>query len=116
MTRCECGFTARTKAGLAVHQKAAHGESHASNRKALERTLTILRKLGRIEDIDAATVQTIRSLADALDVDPSNAQMWKVYREALNDLMEQDEHADDDLEKALAALRSTAPLVHPKAT
>lgn len=82
------------------------------NRRAAEKMLRILNKLGRIEDVDAARVQTIRSLADALDADGSNAQMWRTYRDAVEDMMRADEHADSSLAAALAEIRSAGPLGH----
>lgn len=83
------------------------------NRKAAEKMLRILNKLGRIEDIDAARVQTVRSLSDTLDADGSNAQMWRTYRDAVEDMMRADEHADSSLEAALAEIRSAGPMGHP---
>jgi hypothetical protein len=62
-----------------------------TNRGQLEQTLKELRRLGRIEKIDAAAVQALRSMAFALDADPSNAALWRQYREALRELT-----ADDD--------------------
>jgi hypothetical protein len=65
----------------------------------LEQTLKELRRLGRIEKIDAAVVQALRSMAFALDEDPSRAALWRQYREALRELT-----ADDDDGTAAAAL------------
>lgn len=58
--------------------------------------------MGRLEKIDAAAVQMVRSQAHALDDDPGNAALWRQYREALRELT-----ADDDsgsVEEALAGL------------
>lgn len=115
MERClepGCHFVAKSRAGLIAHMRAAHGANRGANRKALEKTLSILRGLGRVEDIDAVRIQTLRSLADELDRDPSNAQMWRTYREAIADMMRTDDDANDDLEKALAEIRSVSPLGH----
>lgn len=109
--RCpECGFCARTSQGLAAHRRLQHATDLGRNRRAAERTLAILRQTGRIEDVDAARVETIRSLADALDQDGSNAQMWRTYREAIEDLMRADDHADDELAQALAEIRGATAL------
>lgn len=106
MNRCECGFIAKTPAGLAAHKRRAHPDTGGDNRKAAERFLVELRKQGRLEPVDVARIQTIRGLADALDADPQNAQMWKQYREATEALLRQDDDVNDALEKALADLRS----------
>jgi hypothetical protein len=70
-----------------------------TNRGQLEQTLKELRRLGRLEKIDAAAVQALRSMAQALDGDPGNAALWRQYREALRELT-----ADDDDGSADAAL------------
>ena len=114
--KCECGFVARTSAGLASHKRTAHPDCGGDNRRAAERFLTELRRLGRLETIDVARVQTIRGIADSLDDDSSNAALWKVYREAVDDFMRQDDNANDALSKALAAINSAAPVVHPQET
>jgi len=70
-----------------------------TNRGQLEQTLRELRRLERIGKMDAAVVQALRSMAFALDGDPSNAALWRQYREALRELT-----ADDDDGSADAAL------------
>ena len=77
-----------------------------TNRAQLERTLRELRRLGRVEEIDAATVQSLRSMAFALDADPSNAALWRQYREGVRELT-----ADDDDGSADAALAELFPEV-----
>lgn len=66
-------------------------EAASCNVRALEVTLSELERLGRLELIDTAKVQIVRSLASALDADPSSASLWRQYREALGELT-----ADDD--------------------
>jgi hypothetical protein len=78
--------------------------------------LAILKNLGRVEDVDAARVQALRSLSDAVDRFPKNAQLWRVYRDAIEDLLTQDDRANDDLEKALAEIRSAGPIRDAAAT
>ena len=70
-----------------------------TNRGQLEQTLRELRRLGRVERVDAAVVQALRSMAAALDEDPARASLWRQYREALRELT-----ADDDDGSADAAL------------
>ena len=63
-----------------------HGVCWMNNHSQLLRTLRELRRMGRIEAVDAAAVQALRSMAAALDADPSNAALWRQYREALREL------------------------------
>lgn len=82
----------------------------SANTEAIEATLATLTDLGRLEPIDAAHVQGLRSMAAALDRDPGNAALWRQYREALADLLEADSDADSDLAEALETIRSAAPM------
>ncbi len=72
------------------------------NASELGKTIAELRRFGRIEDIDAARLQMLRSMARAVDADPANAALWRQYREALKDLTANDSHASVD--KALSEL------------
>ena len=80
---------------------------HGPNRRATETTLKALRAAGRLEPVDAAHEQLVRSLADAVDASPENAALWKQYREALAD-MRKPEDDDGGLEAALASIRGAA--------
>ena len=73
-----------------------------TNHGQLEQTLKELRRLGRIERIDAAAVQALHSMAFALDANPQNAALWRQYREALRELTADD--SDGTADEALAAL------------
>jgi hypothetical protein len=73
-----------------------------TNRGQLEQTLKELRRLGRIEKIDAAAVQALRSMAGALDADPAHAALWRQYREALREMSADD--SDGSLDEAVAEL------------
>ena len=73
------------------------------NGVAFERTLAVLVLAGRIEEIDAARVQALRSMAASLDEKPFNSQMWREYREALEGLTTDDAN-DGALEALLAEL------------
>jgi hypothetical protein len=81
-----------------------------NNHGQLERTLRELRRLGRVEEIDAAAVQMVRTMSAALDADPFNAALWRQYREALRELTA-DESGDavgDALESLFAEVRDEA--------
>lgn len=108
----ECSFEAKTAQGLSSHRRARHGRRQTSgaNAAAMESTLTELRRLGRFEDVDAARVQALRSMAAALDDNPYNSQMWREYREALNEVLKADDDADDGLAAALAQIRGAAEM------
>lgn len=76
-----------------------------ANVDALNETLGVLTELCRLDRVDAAVVQALRSMAEALDLDPSNAALWGRYLGALGALLEADSDADDDLSAALAEIR-----------
>jgi hypothetical protein len=78
-----------------------------TNSGQIEQTLKELRRLGRVERIDAAAVQMVRSMARALDDDPSNAALWRQYREAVGELTAHDD--DGSVDEALAALLAEVP-------
>lgn len=81
------------------------------NIDALEKTLSTLRNLGRLEAVDAALVQALRSMAESLDRDPSNAALWRQYREALRELRadESDSSVDADIEALYSEVRDSSP-------
>lgn len=81
-----------------------------TNAQALEETLSILSNTKRIEDVDAAAVQALRSMAWALDEDPSKAALWREYLNALAEVRRADDDADGGLNDALAQIRSAAAL------
>ena len=110
MKRCiTCGEQFETGAGLASHRRARHRRVRGENRKAAEAMLAELKRFGRVDDIDIARVQMVRSLADQLDSDPSNAQMWRTYLEALTDLMGPNDDGDE-IETLIAQINSRAPV------
>jgi hypothetical protein len=82
------------------------------NRRATERTITALRKGGRLEEVDAAAVALARHLASALDeVDGSKlpaqtASLARVQLAALRTLRGVDDGSDRDadLSELLAVL------------
>lgn len=89
----------------------------STNVAALERTLTRLTETGHIEaDIDDAAVQALRSMAAALDDEPSNAALWRQYRDALAEVRRVDSDADAGLAAAYAEINGTAPMGDPPST
>lgn len=74
----------------------------ATNRSALERTLRELRRMGRLEQVDAAVVQAARSMAFMLDLDPSLASLWRQYLVTVREMTADD--GDDSAGQALADL------------
>ena len=108
---CDCGFTAKNAAGLASHKRRHEAaDLDGSMASAMEQTLAELKRLGRFEDVDAARVQALRSMATSLDDRPHNSQMWKELRESLNEVLEADEDADDLVAAALAEISSGTTL------
>jgi hypothetical protein len=73
-----------------------------TNSGQVEQTLRELRRMGRLEKVDAAAVQAVRSMARELDADAGNAALWRQYREALGELTADD--ADGSVDEALAGL------------
>jgi hypothetical protein len=110
MKRCLiCGYECETGAGLASHHRAKHARRKGANRKAIDELLaTTTRK------VDPATEQAARSIADSLDTDPSNAQMWRTYREVIGAIVEE-EDAGDETDAEVEEIRGTAKVGHLKA-
>ena len=76
----------------------------STNREAVDKTLAELERVGRLEAIDAARIQAVRSIADALDDRPYNSQMWREYRETLKELLTDD--GAGDVDRLIAELSS----------
>lgn len=102
--------------GRAAHPatKAVPGErrdagplASGDNRRAVEATLAELERMGRLETTDAARVQMLRSMADALDRKPWNSQMWKVYGEALGELTASGDDDDEAIQAVIDELQSS---------
>ncbi len=78
----------------------------AANTAALRQTIRELTDAGRLQDVDAALVTLVRSLAAAVDEDSGNASLWREYRAALAILLEvgaEDEDVDVDFGSAVSA-------------
>lgn len=77
------------------------------NAAALEKTLKALRSGefdGCLRPVDAAKIAAARSLAEQVDAEPGNAQMWRQYREALEELVP--DVVGDPATELLAGLRA----------
>lgn len=81
------------------------------NASELGKTLAELNRCGRLEKIDSAKVQMLRSMARALDADPANAALWRQYRESLKELTADDSNAsvDEALADLFSEVRDTPP-------
>lgn len=80
------------------------------NRKAVDSTIKAMRKDGRLKAEDAATVQMVESLADAVDIDPANASLWREFRASLDSLMRlglEEKNDGDEIALIIASLRGT---------
>ena len=76
------------------------------NAEAVELTIGAMESAGFLEDVDSALVQGVRSLAAAVDADPSNASLWREYRGLLADLRELGDGDTDAFAALLESLRS----------
>ena len=87
----DCQFTARSSSALAAHTRRMHPQSpDGANSRAIKVTIGELRRMGRLEPVDEAKVQALLSMAEALDLNPFNSQMWREYREAIGGLIADD--------------------------
>ena len=105
MTRSTSGRAARGATATVSRGNPADPPASGENRLAAERTLAELERIGRLEAVDAARVQMIRSMADSLDARPNNSQMWHEYRETVEGLISS---GDDgaEIDAVLARLRA----------
>ena len=83
------------------------------NAEALERTVSALEDLGRLNPVDDALVELCRSAAQALDEHPARATLVKEYRECLMALavlgMDDD---GSDFGELVAAINAGAAVEH----
>lgn len=77
---------------------------YGRNRTAVEEMLAAMRGAGLLEGVDAARVAMLQALADAVDVEPTNASLWREYRAAESSIRENTAHDQDDFQELLAAL------------
>ena len=104
--RCaDCDFEAKSRTSLANHVRRAHPERDAGpNARAVEVTLSELKRMGRLEKVDEARVQALRSIAEAVDLNPFNSQMWREYREAIGGLTVDDRDSGSSVDDLLDEL------------
>lgn len=82
--------------------------AHGRNRSAVEASVPHL----ATGPEHVALVELVRSLADAVDIEPLNDRLWRQYQQALDSLMEATaDGGSDDFAKRVAELR--APIQHP---
>lgn len=77
------------------------------NLEAIGKTVAKLREDGRIPSEGEALVQICLSLASAVDEDPTNAALWREYRQSEKALRELREMMEGDIDRLIAALRDT---------
>ena len=78
-------------------------------RNALAVATALKHLSGRLGDDLAAMAEACRSLADAVDENPTNAALWKEYRGALADLRTAtmvEDSSGDEFDNLIAALSS----------
>ncbi len=77
---------------------------HGRNRQAIEETIAALRIAGRLESVDNAHIAICQSLADAVDIEPNNASLWREYRAAVTALRAANVQTQDEFSSLLASL------------
>lgn len=77
---------------------------HGANRTAAEETIAAMQAAGLLEEVDAARVATLRTLATVLDQQPDNASLWREYRAAEQSLRSTTRDEPDDFTSLLADL------------
>lgn len=79
----------------------------STNRYNLELTLEELAERDALRPIDAATIAAVSAMADELDLDPGNAQLWRQYLALTEELLADDSDRDaPSLADQLAGLMS----------
>lgn len=77
---------------------------YGRNRAAIEQTISALDTAGRLELVDNAQLAICRSLADAVDSEPTNASLWREYRAAELALRTANVENQDEFTALLASL------------
>lgn len=106
----DCGFQAKTPQALGSHRRYRHGPDAAPGpgpmAKAVQKTIAELRRMGRVENIDVARIESLRQIAVQLDLYPKDARLWREFRDTLREVVDADGRASDDLTAALASIGS----------
>lgn len=90
---------------MAAKKKLAEAKPvYGRNRSAVEEMLAAMRGAGLLEGIDAARVAMLQALSDAVDMEPTNASLWREYRAAECLIRENTAHDQDDFQELLASL------------
>lgn len=82
-----------------------------NNAQELGRTLAELRRMGRLETVDAAKLQMARTMARTLDEAPTNAALWREYRAVLKELTADDNggSVEEDIKALFGQVRDAPP-------
>jgi hypothetical protein len=76
-----------------------------TNSEAVQRTIDALRSADKLSEVDEARVAAALALAEAVDMDPGNASLWREYRAAEATLREaQHGSTTDELAGLLSSL------------
>ena len=77
------------------------------NRQAALEAIEALDEAGRLERSDRALVEAVVGLAEAVDLQPANASLWREYTKALGMLSEVKGAGVDAFDAFLNDLRTT---------
>jgi hypothetical protein len=83
---------------------------YGSNRVAIQILIDTLWSMGRLEKIDSARIEICRLLADAVDANPENANLWRQYRESEEVLRSVGSKDVEDFNAVIASIWSDSPL------
>lgn len=79
-------------------------QTYGRNRTAVEQTIAALKLAGRLEQVNSAQIAICQSLADAVDLDPDNASLWREYRAAETALRVANDDNQDEFSSLIADL------------
>ena len=79
---------------------------------AAQKSVDAMEAGGLLEDADAATIDAVIGLAQAVDENPGNASLWDKYLAAISDLRSLNDGGGDQFNAAMAGL--FASVQHPE--